>query len=115
MQYTKVQMASLLYAATDDVDDADGDDGDDDDDNDDDNNNDTAADVGRTGRSRRYIVAPKLARCKAIYDYDAQDADELSSREGEIIEIIEESKTPILCHLVIASCCSLLKHPRLVK
>ena len=36
MQYTKVQMASLLYAATDDVDDADGDDGDDDDDNDDD-------------------------------------------------------------------------------
>jgi len=39
-----VQLASLLCAASEDVDDADGDDDDD---------NDTAADVGRTGRSRR--------------------------------------------------------------
>jgi len=32
-------------------------------------------------------------KCRALYDYDAQDADELTFREGDIIEIDEESKT----------------------
>lgn len=28
--------------------------------------------------------------CKAIYDYDATDTDELTFKEGDIIEIIKE-------------------------
>ena len=28
--------------------------------------------------------------CRAIYDYDAQDTDELNIREGEVIEIINK-------------------------
>ena len=28
-----------------------------------------------------------------MFDYDAQDADELHFREGDVIEVIEQSKT----------------------
>ena len=33
---------------------------------------------------------PQLPLCKALYDYDASDADELNFKEGDIIEIITE-------------------------
>ncbi|KAL5481739.1 hypothetical protein EMCRGX_G021967 [Ephydatia muelleri] len=36
---------------------------------------------------------PQLPLCKALYDYDASDADELNFKEGDIIEIITEDPT----------------------
>jgi hypothetical protein len=33
---------------------------------------------------------PVLPKCKAIYDYTAQDVDELSFQEGDIIDIVNE-------------------------
>ncbi|KAL5499898.1 hypothetical protein EMCRGX_G011366 [Ephydatia muelleri] len=36
---------------------------------------------------------PQLPLCKALYDYDAFDADELNFKEGDIIEIITEDPT----------------------
>lgn len=33
---------------------------------------------------------PNLPMCKAVYDYDATDTDELTFKEGDIIEIIKE-------------------------
>lgn len=35
---------------------------------------------------------PNLPLCKAIYDYDATDTDELTFKEGDVIEIIKEGK-----------------------
>ena len=32
--------------------------------------------------------------CKAIYDYEATDTDELTFRDGEVIEIIKEGSLP---------------------
>ena len=34
----------------------------------------------------------KLPTCQCIYAYDAQDTDELSFNEGDIIEIVHEGK-----------------------
>ncbi|XP_064390451.1 unconventional myosin-Ie-like [Halichondria panicea] len=34
--------------------------------------------------------APALPKCKAVFDYDATDTDELSFKEGDIIDIIKE-------------------------
>ena len=36
---------------------------------------------------------PRLPKCKAIYDWEARDADELNFREGDIIEIVSEGRT----------------------
>ena len=35
---------------------------------------------------------PNVSLCKAVYDYDATDTDELSFKEGDTIEIIKEGK-----------------------
>jgi DNA-directed RNA polymerase subunit H (RpoH/RPB5) len=35
---------------------------------------------------------PVLPKCMALYDYTAQDLDELSFKEGDVIEILRESK-----------------------
>lgn len=34
--------------------------------------------------------APSLPKCKALYDYDATDTDELTFKEGDIIDILKE-------------------------
>lgn len=39
---------------------------------------------------------PQLPLCKALYEYDAADTDELTFREGDIIEIIKEGMWSIL-------------------
>jgi myosin-1 len=31
-----------------------------------------------------------LPQCKALYDYDASDTDELTFREGDIIELVRK-------------------------
>jgi len=36
---------------------------------------------------------PRISKCRAMFNYDAQDADELSFQEGDIIDIVEEGKT----------------------
>ena len=39
--------------------------------------------------------APKkaqLPQCKALFDYDATDTDELTFKEGEMIDIIKEGE-----------------------
>lgn len=33
---------------------------------------------------------PNMPLCKAVYDYDATDTDELTFKEGDVIEIIKE-------------------------
>ena len=39
---------------------------------------------------------PKLPMCRAIYDYDAQDTDELNVREGDVIELINKGTLLLL-------------------
>lgn len=36
---------------------------------------------------------PNIANCRAIYDYDATDADELNLKEGDVVEIIKEDSS----------------------
>lgn len=33
---------------------------------------------------------PSLPKCRTLYAYDAQDTDELSFNEGDVIEILKE-------------------------
>ena len=35
---------------------------------------------------------PNMPLCKAIYDYDATDTDELTFKEGDVIEILKEGE-----------------------
>jgi hypothetical protein len=35
---------------------------------------------------------PALPKYKALYDYTAQDLDELSFKEGDVIEVLKEGK-----------------------
>ena len=49
------------------------------------------------GGKPRPPLKPKpvmLSRCKAVYDYVAQDLDELSLTYGDIITIVKERKLP---------------------
>jgi len=41
----------------------------------------------------------KLPQCQCLYSYDAQDTDELSFGEGDVIEIVHEGK----CYTVYTS------------
>ena len=47
-----------------------------------------------TKRKKPPIAAkPKmLPQCKAIYDYDANDTDELTFKEGDTIELVKKGK-----------------------
>jgi len=45
-------------------------------------------------RAKPPARAPKpLPLCKALYDYDATDTDELTFKEGDTIEIIKEGES----------------------
>ena len=45
---------------------------------------------------------PNMPMCKAIYDYDATDTDELTFKEGDLIEIIKEGETALSTTCIIA-------------
>lgn len=42
-----------------------------------------------------------LPKCKALYEYEAKDIDELTLKEGSIIEIVMERKSNVLQFLKI--------------
>ena len=41
---------------------------------------------------------PSLPKARCLYAYDAQDTDELSFNEGDVIEIIKEGKDFLCCN-----------------
>ena len=43
-------------------------------------------------KARKPPPAPKpsLPKCKALYDYDATDTDELTFKENDVIEVISQ-------------------------
>ena len=45
-------------------------------------------------KTRKPPPAPKpsLPQCKALYDYDATDTDELTFKENDIIEVISQGR-----------------------
>ena len=45
-------------------------------------------------KARKPPPAPKpsLPQCKALYDYDATDTDELTFKENDIIEVISQGR-----------------------
>ena len=45
-------------------------------------------------KARKPPPAPKpsLPQCKALYDYDATDTDELTFKENDIIEVVSQGK-----------------------
>ena len=44
--------------------------------------------------------APALPKCRCLYVYDAQDVDELSFNEGDIIEILKEGNLQLKRHYI---------------
>jgi hypothetical protein len=44
---------------------------------------------------------PALPKCKALYDYTAQDLDELSFKEGDVIEVLNEGNYFYVLYLCI--------------
>ena len=45
----------------------------------------------------RIIHPPPLPQCKALYDYDAQDTDELTFKENDIIEVVIQGRCVLVC------------------
>ena len=47
-----------------------------------------------------------LPKVRAMYDYEAQDLDEISLQEGEVLELVKEGKrlmaTKILTQVIIS-------------
>lgn len=54
-------------------------------------------------KARKPPPAPKpsLPKCKALYDYDATDTDELTFKENDIIEVISQGIFSIDCYMCI--------------
>ena len=42
-----------------------------------------------------------LPQCKAVYDYDANDTDELTFKEGDTIEIVKKGKKNTIIYILI--------------
>ena len=51
---------------------------------------------GRPRPKPREKTVVSLPRVKALYDYEAQDLDEISMTEGEVLELVKEGKSN--CH-----------------
>ena len=58
--------------------------------------NKPVAGAGRPKPKKALPPKPSLPKARCLYAYDAQDTDELSFNEGDIIEIIKEGN--ILFH-----------------
>ena len=54
-----------------------------------------AAGRPRPAAKPKPAARPALPQCRTLYAYDAQDTDELSFNEGDIIDIIQEGKLEI--------------------
>lgn len=52
---------------------------------------------------------PALPKCKALYDYTAQDLDELTFKEGDVIEVLKEGKYFYVIYLHICYVLSVYK------
>ena len=47
-----------------------------------------------------------LAKVKVLYDYEAQDLDELTIKEGDLIDLVKEGRVPPLQNLFTLLICS---------
>ena len=54
--------------------------------------NKPVAGAGRPKPKKALPPKPSLPKARCLYAYDAQDTDELSFNEGDVIEIIKEGK-----------------------
>lgn len=43
-------------------------------------------------RKPQIATKPKLPMCRAIYDYDATDTDELTLKEGDLLELVKKGR-----------------------
>ena len=57
--------------------------------------------AGRPKPKKALPPKPSLPKARCLYAYDAQDTDELSFNEGDIIEIIKEGETFVHMHFLI--------------
>ena len=56
---------------------------------------------GRPRPKPRVRTVTSLPRVRAMYDYEAQDLDEISLKEGEVLELVKEGKL-LLIFLVLS-------------
>jgi SH3 domain len=47
---------------------------------------------------------PSLPKCKALFDYQAQDLDELNLVEGDVIEILKEGSSAHFALIKVSNC-----------